>query len=284
METRRFGRTGHQSSIAIFGAVAFIKASQCEADEIMEKVVKAGVNHIDVAPEYGLAEERVGACMPRLRQHFFLGCKTMERTREGSQAELKTSLRKLQVEALDLYQLHAVTTFADLDAITAPGGALETLIEARQDGATRYLGVTSHGLDAPAILLEALRRFDFDSVLFPVNYALFRNSQYRQEAETLIARCRALDVGIMAIKSVCKGPWGERQRIFTTWYEPFTDPENIQKGVDFVLSQDVTGLCTAGEISLVEKLLNACQNYRKLAREEQEALIQARDEAVPLWP
>src|SRR5258706_16085650 len=115
METRRFGRTGHRSTVAIFGAAAFWQVDQAQADASMEQVIAAGVNHIDVAPSYGLAEERIGPWMTRERDRFFVGCKTMERTKEGAAAELRRSLAKLHMEQFDLYQLHAVNSFEELD-------------------------------------------------------------------------------------------------------------------------------------------------------------------------
>src|SRR5687768_3053985 len=164
METRRFGRTGHMSTIAIFGAAAFWEISQQNADKVLEQIIAAGVNHIDVAPSYGQAEERIGPWMPRERNRFFLGCKTTERTKDGAWSELQRSLKRLQTETFDLYQLHAITTMEELDAVTMKGGALEAFVEARERGLTRFIGITGHGADAPQIYLEALRRFDFDSV------------------------------------------------------------------------------------------------------------------------
>ena len=170
METRRFGRTGHMSTVAIFGAAAFMQISQDDADKVMELVIEAGINHIDVAPSYGQAEVRIGPWMPRERERFFLGCKTMERTQEGAWNEMQASLKRLQTESFDLYQFHAVTTMEELDAITRKGGALEAFVEARRQGLTKYIGITGHGVDAPKINLEAIRRFDFDTVLFPLKF------------------------------------------------------------------------------------------------------------------
>ena len=142
METRRFGRSGHLSTIAIFGAAAFWEISQAEADKVMEMVIEAGINHIDVAPSYGQAELRVGPWMPRERERFFLGCKTQERTRAGAWQEMQKSLKLLQTKSFDLYQLHAVTSMEELDQVTMRGGALEALIEAREAGLTKHLGIT----------------------------------------------------------------------------------------------------------------------------------------------
>ena len=132
MQTRQFGRTGHLSTLAIFGGAAFWEISQADADKVIEQVLAAGVNHFDVAPSYGQAEIRVGPWMPRIRSEIFLGCKTMERTKEGAWNELRASLQRLQTETFDLYQFHAVTQMEELDAIFAKGGAMEAFLEARQ--------------------------------------------------------------------------------------------------------------------------------------------------------
>ena len=283
METRRFGRTGHRSTVAIFGAAAFWEISQEDADKVMEQIIQAGVNHIDVAPGYQQAEMRIGPWMPRERGRFFLGCKTQDRTREGAWKEMQTSLERLQTDSFDLYQFHAVTTMEDLDAITGKGGALEAFVQARDQGLTRFIGITGHGVNAPQIYLEALRRFDFDSILFPLNFVQMRNPEYRRYAEELIATCKAKDVGTMVIKTITKAPWGERPHTATTWYEPFDRMDEIQKGVNFALSYDVTGLCTVGDVRILPMVLQACENFTRLNQDEIEALIRSGDQYEPLF-
>lgn len=284
METRRFGRTGHMSTIAIFGAAAFFEISQEEADRVMEQVIAAGINHIDVAPGYGQAEIRIGPWMPRERGRFFLGCKTTQRTKEGAWQELHTSLERLQTESFDLYQCHAVTTMEELDAVTRKGGALEAFEQACREGLTKYLGITGHGVNAPKIYLEALRRFDFDSVLFPLNFVQMANPDYRKHAEELIATCKARDVGTMVIKTVTKAPWGDRQHTATTWYEPFDQSDEIQRAVNFALSYDVTGLCTAGDTRVLPLVIQACENFSRLSPGEMEAMIESGRQFEPLFP
>ena len=283
METRRFGRTSHRSTVAIFGAAAFSKISQEDADKVMEMVIAAGVNHIDVAPSYGQAEERIGPWMPRERSRFFLGCKTMERTRDGAWNEMQDSLKRLQTESFDLYQCHAVTTMDELDAVTMKGGALEAFVKARDEGLTKYLGITGHGVDAPQIYLEALRRFDFDSVLFPINFVQMANPEYRKYTEELIATCNAKDVGTMIIKSITKAPWGERQHTASTWYEPFDQMDEIQRAVNFVLSFDVTGVCTAGDTRILPMVLKACENFARLSDAQMEEMIKSGKQFEPLF-
>lgn len=283
METRRFGRTGHMSTIAIFGAAAFMRISQDDADKVMEQIIEAGVNHIDVAPSYGQAEIRIGPWMPRERQRFFLGCKTLERTKEGAWRELHESLKRLQTETFDLYQFHAITTLEELDAVTMKGGALEAFVEARQEGLIQFIGITGHGANAPQIYLEALRRFDFDSVLFPLNFVQMANSEYRTHVEELIAACKAKDVGTMVIKAITRGPWGEKKHTATTWYEPFDKFEEIQQAVNFALSYDVTGFCTAGDTRILPLVLRACENFSPLGQGELEAMIKSGEQYEPLF-
>ena len=283
METRRFGRTGHMSTVAIFGAAAFSKISQEDADKVMEMIIEAGVNHIDVAPSYGEAEVRIGPWIPRERNRFFLGCKTMERTKEGAWNEMQGSLKRLQTETFDLYQCHAITTMEELDSVTMKGGALEAFVEARREGLTKYIGITGHGADAPKIYLEALRRFDFDSVLFPLNFVQMRNPEYRKYAEELIATCKTKDVGTMVIKAVTKGPWGEKAHTATTWYEPFDQMDEIEPAVNFALSYDVTGLCTAGDTRVLPMFLNACENFSRLNNVELEEMIKSGKQYEPLF-
>ncbi len=283
METRRFGRTGHMSTVAIFGGAALWQISQEDADQVMESVIEAGINHIDVAPSYGQAEIRIGPWMPRERQRFFLGCKTMERTREGAWKEMHESLKRLQTETFDLYQCHAVTTLEELDAVTRKDGALEAFEAARREGLIQFIGITGHGAQAPQIYLEALRRFDFDSVLFPLNFIQMANPQYRESAEDLIATCKARDVGMMVIKSVTKGPWGEKQPTATTWYEPFHESAEIQRAVNFALSYDVTGLCTAGDTRVLPLVIQACENFSPLSQAEREEMIKSGRQFEPLF-
>lgn len=273
MEQRRFGRTGHLSTVAIFGGAALWNATPARAAEAMEQIIAAGVNHIDVAPSYGKAEELIGPWMPRVRKDFFLGCKTLERTRQGAWEELQRSLEKLRVDAFDLYQIHAITSIEQLDEALRPDGVLDAMLDARAQGLTKYIGITGHGNDSPAVFMEALRRFDFDSILFPINFVQFANPKYRADTQALLAECRKRAVGTMIIKAVGKGVWREQLRTHTTWYVPFDTASEIQTAVNFALSQDVTGLCTAGDLSVLPLFLDACEHFQPMSPEAQEQLI-----------
>lgn len=276
MLTRRFGRTEHMSTVAIYGAAALYNGTPEMADQAMEQILAAGVNHIDIAPGYGKAEALMGPWIEKTRDQFFLGCKTQLRTKAEAAAELRLSLEKLRTDKFDLHQLHAVTSFEELDQVTGPGGALEALVDARDEGLTDYIGITGHGNQAPAVYLEALRRFDFDTVLFPINFVQYGMPEYRSQALELLDVCQKKDVGVMIIKSVARRPWGERDHTYNCWYEPFDTPEMIQKGVDFSLSQvGVTGLCTTGDINILPLFLDACQNFEPMSVADQVTLIVA---------
>jgi len=274
MEKRRLGRTDHYSTCAIMGTAALWESDPQHAHAALDLALQAGINHIDVAPQYGNAEARVGEWLPPHRQHFFLGCKTLFRDRNDAWKQLHTSLKKLHTEQLDLYQLHAVTTFAELDAAMSKGGAIEALQEARAQGLTRFLGITGHGWQAAAIQLQALQRFDFDTVMFPIYPALYANADYRRDAERLLAECAARDVGVQIIKSAAKQPWGERDKTHLTWYEPFAEQDNIDQGIRFALSQPgVTALPTAGDVRILPMVIDAVNRFSPMNAEEQEKLI-----------
>jgi aryl-alcohol dehydrogenase-like predicted oxidoreductase len=271
------------STVAIFGAAAFMETTQDVADRAMEQVIEAGVNHIDVAPGYGMAEELLGPWIKRERDRFFLGCKTMERKKVDADAEMRRSLERLHTDKFDLFQLHAVTNLDELNQVTGPGGALEAIIDARDEGLTKYIGITGHGVEAPAVFLEALRRFDFDTVLFPINFVQYTNQEYRRNAEELLRQCRQRDVGTMIIKALAKGPWGDKPKVYDSWYEPFDDPVMIQTAVNFALSQDVTGLCTSADVNILPMFLEACQRFTPLDTTEQEELITQAGQYEPLF-
>ncbi len=283
MKKRRLGRTNHESTLAIFGAAAFYEVSQKQADQTMELVIKSGINHIDVAPSYGQAEERLGPWLATERDRFFLGCKTKERTKKAAHDELRRSLDLLRTDSFDLYQFHEVGSLVELDLITGIGGALEAILQAREEGLIKYIGITGHGVEVPAVFQEALRRFDFDTVLFPLNFILYGAVHYRQRTEELLAQCANRDIGTMCIKSIARGPWGNKQKTHTTWYQPFTERKWIQKSINFTLSQPITGICTAADVTLLPAIIKACESYSELSLVEQDALISQADDFEPLF-
>jgi aryl-alcohol dehydrogenase-like predicted oxidoreductase len=283
MRKRRFGRTEHMSTIVIFGAFAVGQIPQREADRVMEMLLEHGVNHIDVAPSYYDAELRLGPWLEKHRDRFFLGCKTQLRGRDEARAELHRSLERLRVDRFDLLQLHAVTTMEELEQCFAPGGSLEAILEARDEGLTEYIGITSHGLQAPVVQMEALMRFDFDSLLFPLSFKMWADEAYRRDLTALLEVAAERDVGTMAIKTWVRGPWGDREPRYHTWYEPFDAAGMIGRTLRFTLSQPITCAISAGDARLLPMILEAAERFEPMDGADQEELLSSADDYDPLF-
>jgi predicted aldo/keto reductase-like oxidoreductase len=271
------------STIVIFGSFAVGKVTQKEADAVMERLLKHGVNHVDVAPSYDNAELRLGPWLEKHRDRFFLGCKTTMRDRGQAYEELHRSLERLRVDSFDLYQLHAVTTMEELDKCFAPGGAMEAILKARDEGLTRHIGITSHGLQAPAVEMAALERFDFDSVLFPLNFKLWSDPTYRRDTMALLQMASERDIGTMVIKAFARGPWGEQKRRYHTWYKPFDEAESIERALRFTLSQPVTGAISAGDARLLPMILDAAERFQPMSDAEQADLLATAASYKPIF-
>ena len=281
METRRLGRTEHLSTIFILGGAAFGKIDQADADRAFHLAMDHGVNHIDIAPSYGrgVAETRIGNAMRGYRDRFFLACKTTKRAAEDAWAELNESLERLQVDAFDLYQMHSVNDMENLEQALGPGGAVETFLRARDEGITKYLGITGHGLLAPQVHKAAIERFGFDTVLNPLNFVLWANEGYRRDYEAFRQEAKARDVGLLAIKAWAKAPWGEDARAYGTWYRPFDDLGHLEDCLRWALSQEgLTGLAGPSDVRLWPIILDAAERFRPMAADEQAALVATADQ------
>jgi aryl-alcohol dehydrogenase-like predicted oxidoreductase len=281
MEKRRLGKTGHMSSILTFGSAAFWKVSQAEADAAIELAVAHGVNHFDVAPSYGQAELRLGPWMGEHHKEVFLACKTGKRGKSQAWEELKRSLETLRVDYFDLYQLHGVNDLESLDVALGPGGALEAVLEAREQGLVHYIGITGH---RPFVYVEALKRFDFDTVLFPLNRVLAAHASDYNDFAPLLDVVREKDVGTIAIKAVAKRPWEGSMHMYRTWYEPFDEQEEIDKSLWHVLSQGITTAAMPSDARLWPMVLDAAERFRPLSLQEQEVVVAEVERYRPIFP
>lgn len=282
-----FGRTGHESTRVLFGAAALGGVTQIEADKTMELLLNYDVNHIDTAASYGDAELRLGPWMREYRNEFFLATKTGDRSYQQARESIHRSLERLQTDYIDLIQLHAVVEEDEFEAAFGPGGALEAAIEAKDQGLVRFIGITSHTLHAPIIHRRALERYDFDSVLLPLNYTLYQIPQYREKFNQLMEICKERNVAVQTIKSICRRPWGENSKRFAaTWYEPLTDQESIDKAVAYVLNHPANPvfLNTAGDIDILPTVLEAASELKPLPSDEEMQQMVDQYEMEPLWP
>src|SRR3954454_19536732 len=234
MQMRRLGRTGHDSSVAILGGVVFHFVEEDQAGEILRAALDRGVNHLDIAPGYGSAEATVGPHIPAVRDRLFISEKSGKATRDDVRRHLDRTLSRLGVDDVDLYQLHGVTDVADLDR---RDGAAQALLEARAEGLCKWIGITGHNVTTPVAQLEALRRYDLDTVMFPIYPRLWADADYRRDAQALLADSAGRDVGVMAIKATAARPWvDDADRHATTWYEPQREAAGVRRGVRFALS------------------------------------------------
>jgi aryl-alcohol dehydrogenase-like predicted oxidoreductase len=279
-----FGRTGHTSTRMIFGAYALSKAKQTEADRVLELLLEYGVNHIDTAPMYGNAEKRIGPWMEKHRGGFFIATKTRRRTYQGAWDDLQRSLDRLRVDYVDLWQMHGLTSPAGWERAMGPGSTLEAFVEARDKGLARFLGVTGHGLKAPAMHIRSLERFHFDTILVPYNYSLMQNPRYAADFEALVTLCRERDVAVQTIKSIARRPWEGRPKTYNTYfYEPLDVQHAIDQAVHWVLGDPDIFLITAGDMQLVPKMLDAAHRFEARPSDAEMAAVAAEFAIEPIF-
>jgi aryl-alcohol dehydrogenase-like predicted oxidoreductase len=275
VQQRRLGRLGHQSSVLIYGAAALGEADQDTADASVRLALDAGINHFDVAASYGDAELRLGPWMPEIRDRIFLATKTGLRDRDEAWAQINRSLERLRTDQVDLIQVHAVGDLPELDLVTRPGGSLEAVVRAREEGLAGAVGITGHGHDAPTTHLEALARFPFDTVLSPLNWVLAQDPAYLAAYQALAAEVQAQDAGLMIIKSAARRNWPEPvEHTYTTWYEPFDDQDRITAAVAWVLAHpEVTGIATPGDVRLLPLVIEAERHLDEVTPDGAEAVL-----------
>jgi aryl-alcohol dehydrogenase-like predicted oxidoreductase len=260
--TLPFGKTGHSSSRVIFGAAALMRVTQPDADRVLETLLEAGINHIDVAASYGDAELRVGAWMAEHRRDFFLATKTGERGYEAAREQIRKSLERLRVSQLDLIQLHNLVKEEEWQQALGDDGALRAAVEARDEGLVRFVGVTGHGTRVADMHLRSLERFDFDSVLLPHNFSMMAQPDYAASFERLLEVCRERRVPVQTIKAIAQRRWAEGETpTTTTWYRAFEEPEDIERAVHWTLARPEVFLNTASDPTLLAHTLRAAQRF-----------------------
>ena len=289
LPTAPFGRTGHESTRLIFGAAALSRMRQERADEVLATVAEFGVNHVDVARSYGDAELRLAPWLRTHRADVFLATKTGERSADGARRELEESLGRLGVDHVDLIQLHNLVEPDEWERAHGPGGAVEGLVRARDEGLTRFIGVTGHGLRIAGMHLAGLERFDFDSVLLPYNFTLAGLGDYRADVERLLAVCAERDVAVQTIKSVARGRWpepgpgGTADRPRHSWYEPIAGDDAVGRAVRYVLARPQLFLNTSSDAGLLRAALRAAADGGPAPSDDEMAADAADQGITPLF-
>lgn len=279
LEKRILGKTGEKLSIIGFGGIVVKDATPAESKERVAQAIDYGVNYFDVAPTYGDAEIKLGPALKPYRKNVFLACKTTERTKHGSQKELDQSLIRLRTDHLDLYQLHAVNTLEDVNTIFAPDGAMETFLKARDAGKVRFIGFSSHTVEAATELLD---RFSFDTILFPINYTTWYGGNFGPQ---VLAKAHEKEMGILALKSMVKGPYPKdvKERLPKCWYEPLSEPKDAKLGLRFTLSHPVTAAIPPGNENLFKMAMDLALEFKPLKRKEAERIKELGLSGTPLF-
>ena len=260
INSQPFGRTGHQSTRVIFGAAALATMRQDRADQVLDTVLAGGLNHIDTAASYGDSELRLAPFLADHRAEFFLATKTDGRTGDAARAQLERSLTRLGVDQVDLIQLHNLVEPDEWETAHAPGGAVEAMAKARDEGLVRAIGVTGHGTRIADMHLASLERFDFDSVLLPYNFLMLQNPDYRSSVEQLLEVCAKREVAVQTIKSIARRRWTpDSTKPHYAWYEPLPEGEPLERGVAYVLSNPQLFLNTSSDATLLEATIAAAQ-------------------------
>lgn len=278
-----FGRTGHLSSRILFGAAALGGMKPERAEEVLLLLRSAGVNHIDVAASYGAAEDRLASWLQRYRSEFFLATKTGDRQGDAARESLEKSLRRMDVDSVDMIQLHNLVDEAEWEQAFAPGGAVAALAQAREEGLCRFIGVTGHGTQVAARHRQSLERFPFDAVLLPYNPMMMAQAAYAADFEALAGICHDRGVALQTIKSVARRRWQDDEARKFSWYEPLRDPEAIAMMVAWVLDRPETFLNSSSDATLLPHILHAAAERRDCpVPAEMDALL-TREALEPLF-
>jgi len=280
MEKRRYGRTNVKLSVIGFGGIIVINESQEAANRIVAEAIERGINYFDVAPSYGDAEERLGPALEPYRDSVFLACKTLKRTKKEALEELHQSLKRLRTDHFDLYQLHAVSTLDDVNQIFSEGGAIEAFLEAREQGLIKYIGFSAHSEEAALALLD---RFDFDSILFPINWVCWFQRGF---GPRVVEKAKEKNVAILAIKTLAKRKLkeGEKRKRPKCWYAPVESFDEALMAVRFTLSLPVTAAVSPGYADLLWWMCDAAEMFKPLSEEEMKSIAEKSVGLEPIFP
>ena len=278
-----FGRTGHLSMRTILGGAALAHVTQDEADAAIELALAHGLNHVDTASSYGDSEVLLGSWIRRNNKSFFLATKTGERSASKARTDLYRSLDRLQVQQIDLWQVHCLVDPEDWEVAFGPGGVVELATEARNEKLVRYIGITAHGLNAPQMLQRSLDRFDFDSVMVAYNYVLAQNPQYLADFNALWEICKTRNTAVQTSKAIVRGPWGDHRRTRSTWYRPVENQADIDRLVHWVLSHRGLFLSTVSDTKLLPKVLDAANRFTTPPPDEEMQELTTRLELAPIF-
>ena len=278
---RTLGRTGEQLLIIAFGGIVVMNETTGESSNIVAEAVDRGINYFDVAPSYGNAQERLGRALAPYRKNCFLACKTEGRMKDDSRKQLEESLRLLKTDHVDLYQFHALTKMADLDKVLGPGGAMETMEEAKKEGKIRYIGFSVHSAETA---VAAMDRYNFDTILFPLNFVLFTQAGFGPQ---ILKKAQEKKMGILALKGMAKSVWPDDQKKDhpepKCWYKPAGFPDEASMGLRWTLGHPITAAIPPGDERYFRLAMDVAQSYKPLEAHEERTLLAGAQGAEPIF-
>jgi predicted aldo/keto reductase-like oxidoreductase len=283
---RRPFRDEVELSILGFGGIVVTGSDQNHANRVVAEAVEKGINYFDVAPSYGDAQAKLGPALKPYRKDCFLACKTTQRTAAGAKAELQDSFRLLETDHFDLYQLHSISDVQeDVDRVFTEGGAMEPILEAKRQGRIRFLGFSAHSEEAA---LAAMDAYDFDSVLFPLNFCCVLKGGFGPK---ILEEAQSRGMARLALKAMARQKWPEtdpppgKEIWRKSWYEPLSDPEEAELALRWTLSKPVTAAIPPGEEELFRMALEFALRFEPLTPEEEvkvEAMARGLEPVFPI--
>lgn len=278
---RTLGKTGEKLSMIGFGGIVVMDESPDAAANIVAEAVDRGINYFDIAPSYGNAQERLGPALAPYRKNVFLACKTEGRSKDDSRKQLEESLRMLKTDHVDLYQFHALTKMKELDQVLGPGGAMETMEAAKKEGKIRYIGFSVHSQETA---LAAMDRYNFDTILFPVNWVLFTQAGFGPK---ILKKAQEKQMGILALKAMAKTVWPADQKKNhpepKCWYQPAKFPDEATLGLRWTLGHPITAAIPPGDEKYFRLAMDVAQNYKPLESHEEQALLSGGTGVEPIF-
>mgnify|MGYP000844279610 CR=1 FL=1 len=282
MLQRPYGKTKKMLSVIGFAGIIVMNETQSDANRFVAEALDQDINYFDVAPSYGDAQDKLGPALAGHRQDVFLACKTEKRTRKEAEEALNHSLKTLQTDYFDLYQLHSMTTEADVAQAFGPNGVMETVVKAQQEGKIRHVGFSAHSDYAAQACLD---RFPFESVLFPLNWMTYLREGF---GKPLVERAQKDGLTLLALKALARCSWPEgmtrEARPYPkTWYQPLDDPDRADLALRFTLSLPVTAAVTPGDIRMFRLAMQLIGAYRPITPDEVELLKTWDEDRQPIF-
>lgn len=248
---RTLGKTGIKASAIAFGGIMVKNLQPNEGETIVKRAIDNGVNYFDIAPSYENAQYVLGPAIKPYRKDVFIACKTKKRTAKEAEAELNESLKAMNTDYFDAYQLHAIDDSQELEQVFAQGGAMEALIKAKEKGKIRHIGFTCHRERSALYLMS---QFDFDTVMHPFNFlSMIRTGK----GELVLKMAQQRNMGILSIKTLALRPLNDgEEKVNDLWYYPIVNDDELSAlAMRYTYNRGNLIMVTPGHSSYLDQMI-----------------------------